>query len=544
MSIGSIILGAVIRMPKAETRGIKIIKDIKITMSDGINLVADLYMPNLGQKAPTILVRTPYGKKGILSGVIYGRLFAERGFNVLIQCVRGTFGSEGDLNLLVNEESDGRDTVEWIKKQSWFSGDLATMGASYLGYCQWAIAANYGKFLKAINISISTSSFYKQFYMGDSVAFQSHLGWSYMMKDAKKSKMVLFANSERLLKKKNLSMHLPLENADKKLTGRRIELWREMIDNSELPYSYWKKTDHSRKIPAIKSRVNMITGWYDIFLPWNLNDYEKLKKAGNQPYLTIGPWAHTSIPLILEDIRQALHWTRYGITGDKKGIREMPVRINIMGSREWREFPEWPPKSSKKEKWHLRTGKLSMDVPVKSQPDKYTYDPLNPTPNLGGALMNPKWGPKDNRKLEAREDVLTYTSDVLTDDYLIIGNVEAELYVKSGSAHTDFFVRLCDVLLNGKSMNVCDGLQRIRPKKYQKDKSGMYKVAIRLWPTAYCFKKGHCLRVQVSSGAHPRYVRNTGSGESIASAIRLMPSNQEIFHDSKYKSAIILPAMK
>ncbi len=543
MSIGSVLLGAIARMPKRETRDVRVVKNIRISMSDGVKLAADLYSPNIRSKAPTILVRSPYGK-GIFFGLMFGRLFSERGFNVLVQCVRGTFDSGGKLSLLVNEESDGKDTVEWIKKQDWFNGELSTLGLSYLGYCQWALAGNYGDFIKAMNIWVSTSSFFKQFYMGGSVGFQSHLGWCYMMKDAHKSKVDMFTSSERILRRKNLSMHLPLLDADEVLTGKKLDVWKEMINNSEPPYSYWNKTDHSKKISSVKSKVNFVTGWYDIFLPWNLDDYESLKKAGRRPYLTIGPWAHTSMPLLFEGLRQAVPWTKYAVKGDEKEIRKMPVRINVMGSGEWKEYSEWPPKEAKKEKWYLHPGTISRDEPAESGPDKYTYDPENPTPNIAGPLMSPKWGPKDNRKLEAREDVLVYTSDVFTEDFEITGDVGAELFVKSGSEHTDFFVRLCDVFPNGKSMNICDGLQRVRPGEYKKDRKGVYKVVIRMWPAAYCFKKGHCLRVQVSSGAHPRFIRNTGSGENIASAVKLVSSNQEIYHDPKHKSAVILPVMR
>jgi uncharacterized protein len=542
MSIGSVLLGAIAGMPKRETRHIRIKKNIKISMQDGVELAADLYSPDTGNKAPAILVRSPYGK-GFPFGLLFGRLFAERGFNVLIQCARGTFDSEGKLRLLINEESDGKDTVEWIRKQEWFNGSLSTMGLSYLGYCQWAIARNYGDFIKAMNVWVSSSCFFKQFYMGGSVGYQGHLGWCYMMKDAHKSKIDMFTSSERLFRKKKLSEHLPLLNADEAATGRTLDTWREMINNSEPPHTYWEKADHSVKIPSVKSKVNFVTGWYDIFLPWNLDDYELLKKAGNPPYLTIGPWAHTSNPLLFEGMRQAVPWTKYALSGDKKGIRDMPVRICVMGSGEWKEYAEWPPVEARNEKWYLHTDKLSRDEPVESGPTRYTYDPENPTPNLGGPLMSPKWGPKDNRKLEAREDVLVYTSDIFTEDYEITGDVSAELFVKSASEHTDFFIRLCDVFPNGKSMNICDGLQRVRPGEYKKDGNDVYKVGIRMWPTAYCFKKGHCLRLQVSSGAHPRYVRNTGSGETIAAAVKLVSSDQEIYHDQKYRSAVILPVI-
>ena len=216
-----------------------------------------------------------------------------------------------------------------------------------------------------------------------------------------------------------------------------------------------------------------------------------------------------------------------------------------MGADEWRDFPEWPPPGIQPQRWHLQSdGGLATETPSQSDPDRYRYDPADPTPNLAGAIMLGQWGQQDNRKLESRSDVLVYTSKPMEQELEVIGPVEAEPFVRSSLEHTDFYARLCDVDPKGKSLNICDGLQRLRPNRPAPESDGYIRVNIELWPTAYCFRKGHRIRLQVSSGAHPRWVRNTGSGEPIATATTLRVADQEVYHDPAHPSAIILPILK
>jgi putative CocE/NonD family hydrolase len=190
------------------------------------------------------------------------------------------------------------------------------------------------------------------------------------------------------------------------------------------------------------------------------------------------------------------------------------------------------------------SGSLAQDTPPESEPDCYRYDPADPTPNVGGAGMGKVTGPKDNRTLEARADVLTYTSSRLDRDIEAIGPVSAELFIRSSLEHTDFFARLCDVDPSGKSMNVCDGLLRLVPGRPAPEPDGCLKVAIDLWPTAYRFRRGHQLRLQVSSGAFPRWARNLGSGEPLATATTLCTADQSVYHDPAHPSAVVLPILK
>jgi putative CocE/NonD family hydrolase len=224
--------------------------------------------------------------------------------------------------------------------------------------------------------------------------------------------------------------------------------------------------------------------------------------------------------------------------GEKPADRA-PVRLFVMGEESWRDFPFWPPPGYAPRRFHLQPdGALSVAQPPEgSAPDGYHYDPADPTPAVGGVrmAMGVKSGRVDNTGLEARPDVLTYTTDVLDTDIEVIGEVTAEIRFRSGLPHADVFVRLCDVDDKGRSTNVCDGLTALTGA----DETS--RADVRLWPTAYRFKRGHRIRVQVSSGAFPRWNRNPGTGEPRATAAVLRAADQAVFHDPAHPSAVVLP---
>ena len=211
------------------------------------------------------------------------------------------------------------------------------------------------------------------------------------------------------------------------------------------------------------------------------------------------------------------------------------------GASRWIEVDEWPP-PARTVRWRLQPrGRLHPGTPETSTPDRYRYDPSDPTPSVGGSLLARSGGPRDNRALERRSDVLVYTSAALVRDLGVIGPIQAELYVRSSLEHTDFFVRLCDVAPSGASRNICDGLLRLTPSAWRPGSDGVAMVEVQLWPAAHVFRRGHRMRVQVSSGAHPRFARNLGGGESLASATTMHPADQEVWHDPDHPSAIVLP---
>ena len=201
----------------------------------------------------------------------------------------------------------------------------------------------------------------------------------------------------------------------------------------------------------------MVTGWYDMFLPAQLADFEALRSAETTSACTIGPWKHTDPGVAGEALRESLDWFGTHLLGSQ-GARRSRVRLFVGGARRWVEFDEWPP-PARTVRWHLQSGGgLHPRTPAVSAPDRYRYDPADPTPSVGGTLLAQSGGPRDNRSLERRGDVLVYSSAPLVRDFEIVGPISAELHVRSTLEHTDFFVRLCDVAPSGRSLNLCDGL--------------------------------------------------------------------------------------
>ncbi len=543
MTVLSRLMGRLANLPRAETYDIIVERKLPAAMPDGVILLSDRYYPRGAAQPPTILVRTPYGRGGFF-GMMFARLYAERGFQVVIQCTRGTADSGGRLDPFGTEHDDGLATLAWIKQQPWFHGKLATNGPSYLGFVQWAIASEAGSDVQAMGIQVSTAEFRSQTYTGESFALGTALSWTNMMADPRRSASIgQTLGAGRKLQP--LFSHLPLNEVDALATGKHVPFFQEWLEHTEPGDEYWQKRDFSAQVKEITIPINLVGGWYDIFLPWMLRDYRVLRDAGQQPYLTIGPWAHASQGLMKEALHETLAWFRAYLLGDLSGLRRLPVRLYVTGANSWREFSDWPPPGTMQRRYHLQSGSgLATESPPASEPDSYRYDPANPTPSVAGPLLMGKALPTDNRQLETRPDVLTYTTAPLEQDMEVIGPVQADLYVRSSLQHTDFFVRLCDVDAQGKSINVCDALQRLMPGRPEPLPDGTLRVTFDLWPTAHRFRKGHRVRVQVSSGAHPRYARNTGSGEPLATATKLIMANQSIYHDPEHPSGIVLSLLE
>lgn len=539
MTLLSRLVGKLAKLPPVKLHAVIVERDLKIPMPDGVVLLADRYAPRGSERPPTILVRSPYGRRGFF-GLLYGRLFAERGFQVVMQSTRGTFGSGGEFDPYGNEHDDGLATLAWLKQQSWFSGVLATNGISYLGLTQWAIARDAGSDIQALAIQASSSNFHDRTYAGGSFGLDNALSWTHLLAVQEQRSVLNQWNAKRRLQ--TLFAHLPLRDLDQLAIGRHSPFFQAWLDHPEADSDYWQRRTFDTTLKDITAPINLVGGWYDIFLPWQIRDYRILRKAGKHPSLTIGPWAHSSFGLIAAGISEALTWFNAHLLGNRSQLRQMPVRIFVTGANQWRDLADWPPPDAQSQRFYLQHafGLAPELPPAASEPDQYRYDPADPTPALAGPVLMGNSQPTDNRTLEARSDVLTYTSTPLERDLDVIGPVQAELFVRSSLQHTDFFVRLCDVDQRGRSLNICDALLRVQPGQPAPAADGTLALTIDLWPTAHRFRSGHRLRLQVSSGAHPRYVRNTGSGEPLASATKLLVADQSIYHDPDHPSAIIL----
>ncbi len=327
--------------------------------------------------------------------------------------------------------------------------------------------------------------------------------------------------------------------------GEPIPLYRAMLTHTQPDDPYWAARDHSRAVAGVGAPVHLIGGWYDYYLRDLLRDYAVLKAAGREPYLTIGPWYHAHPDMLMAGLREALAWFDAQLKGKPDALREKPVRLYVTGVGAWRDWDEFPP-PARETRYYLHTGgRLATGLPpATSSSGGYCYDPADPTSALGGALLASKGaGRVDNRPLEARSDVLCYTSTPLAGDVEVAGPVRLELYARSSLAHTDFFGRLCDVYPDGRSVNVCDGLFRVAPGWGEAQPDGSLRVEIDMWATAHRFRVGHRLRLQVSSSAHPRWSRNLGTGEATATGVGMAVARQTVYHDAARPSALVLPVL-
>lgn len=535
--------------------------NVPLTMPDGVQLATDIYLPQAKRPLPTILMRTPYGRSGTSGGamVFISHRLAERGYNVVCQDVRGRFDSGGgEFEPFLHEQQDGLATLDWIARQRWSDETVGMWGPSYLGYVQWAAAVaelERGRppILRAMMPLVAQTDMVDQSENGPNL--DTVLRWMFildLLTDKSKSDLQrvvgIFAVKGQNRKLANGFNHLPITSADEAVLGRPVEFFRTWADHFEQENDpYLEQVNLKRYVTQVSPPVHLCGGWYDIFISGMLDDFVRLQAAGKRPFLTIGGWHHFSFGDQLHTLNDALAWFDAHLKRDRRGLRQKPVRLQLMGSDEWRDYDSWPPPHTIRP-YYLqgsgsdKNGRLAPTTPLRQDlPDRYIYDPADPTPNFGGPLLSAAAGPTDNRELEARPDVLVFTSPPLTADLDVIGHVRARLYVQSSAISADFFARLCDVDENGRSLNVCDGLLRLKPGVGEQQPDGSFCIEIDMAATAYRFPAGHSLRLQVSSGAHPRYGRNFGTCDPILTCTRLVPATQSLYHDAAHPSALFIP---
>jgi uncharacterized protein len=534
VTIASRSFAAMLKIGPAITRNIAVERDVAIPAPDNARLLTDLYLAGPKSPRPVILLRSPYGRGGVYGTM--ARLFAERGYHAVVQSTRGTFGSEGRIDF-DREAADGRSAADWIVDQPWSSGVLGTFGGSYLGFTQLALASTRPPQLKAMAIGIWAAERRAYTYPGGAFSLD-RLGWAFTIENQERP-LAFLRTPLRI--KRDLGPafnHLPLINADTAAVGHPVGYYRDWLTHDQPGDPYWTPTDFRPILPDLGVPVTMIAGWYDMFLPSMLEDYQLLREGGQTVRLRVGAWHHTSQDLFRHEFADALDWFATHLQKSEPAPspdQGQKIRAEIMGGVGWRELPTWPPQADV-QRWHLQPdGALATSEPPDSAPDRYTYDPADPTPAVGGTSTI-TFGPRDNRALEQRPDVLIYTTTALTEQLEIIGPVAAELFVGSSRPHTDFFVRLCDVDEKGKSVNITDGILRLTDATEDPQR-----LTVDLWPTAHRFAAGHRIRLQISGGAHPRYARNPGSDEPLATATALIAQQQSVHRDPPRPSAILLP---
>ncbi|WP_370943244.1 CocE/NonD family hydrolase [Amycolatopsis sp. cg5] len=461
-------------------------RDIAVPMPDGARLYADRYRPPGDEPMPVVLIRSIYGRKGMFPD-LFASVFARRGLQVVTQSVRGTFGSEGTLSAFHQEREDGIATVAWLRDQRWCDGRVAMAGASYLGHTAWAVAPYLDEPLEALCAAIVSSDVTDAFYPGGALALDTWGSWGVMVARQEQRKKPFQG------KKTARAIHsLPVGDLDIAATGERIPFVREVIARDS-----WPDIHHREAIPGMTTPTTLFTGWYDIFLQGQLGDFKDLQAAGTTARITIGPWSHAEPSSIGPQLTDQASWLRAHF-GLESLVDRAPVRLFLQNADRWLDFAQWPPAKSVTTALHLGAGGTLAREP-ESTSDSFTYDPADPTPSVGGAVLSGKTKQQDNGALEARPDVLVYTGEPLETKLDVIGEITAHIHVEAEKA--DIFVRLCDVSPKNVSRNVTDGIVRLRP--------GQTVAEVTLDPTAYRFERGHRLRVQISGGAFPRFDRPT-----------------------------------
>lgn len=505
-----------------------------VPAADGSPLLTDHYFPLDDGDFPTLLIRSPYGR-GFPWAPMYGVLLAEQGFHVVLQSCRGTGGSGGEFHLWRNEAADGQATVAWLRGQPWFSGALGTIGPSYLGYVQWALALDPPPELRAMVVQIAMHDPHGFFYRGGAFSLEDALVVGVGLTSQHRGVPSFLRATLRLQRhRRKATGGLPLAEAYRPALGGPVPFLEEAMAHPDPDDVHWHGADVGSAADGLTVPTSLIGGWHDVNLDQTLAQYGRLRRAGCETSLLVGPWSHQSAlqqgwP---EVFTESLAWLRAHLCGDPSGLRPTGVRVHFGGRQAWQDLPDWPP-TRRDRHWYVDTGgTLIPRAPEDmTEPPSFRYDPADPTPSLGGALAGGKAAQRDNRPLEARDDVLTFTTEPLPAPVDILGPVGAVLRISTDTGHADVFARLCDVDPHDRSTNVCDGLQRLQPADTPAT------VTVGMGSTAYRFPAGHRIRLQISGGAHPRFARNTGTGEPAATAVRLAPVRISLHHPS----ALVLP---
>jgi putative CocE/NonD family hydrolase len=577
MSIPSVVLGT--NEPKFD---VEIERSVPVPMRDGIVLRADVYRPAATGRFPVLVERVGYELGARVSA--YGPYYAQRGYAVVGQNVRGAYASEGELVPFRDDGSgahqDGYDTVEWAAAQPWSNGNVGMLDGSYSGFTQYLVAPTRPPHLRALSPREGGGDLYRdwvfraganQLYFTRSWTLQTCLGWLSHPAAAAQNpdgrERLERALAEGL---DPLLAHLPL-NECAPLTGLPIAHWYfEHLSHPD-DDAYWQALRMTTQFPEVDVPMLHIAGWFDFFLGGTLRAFQGLQvharseAARRAQRLVIGPWVHGPAAAgqrqagevdfgsdaIFDLHAHRLRWYDYWLKGVANGAMDgPPVRAFLMGANRWLELDSWPPPAVTYRPLFLHHGvgagggSLSFDGPDADEaPDSFTYDPREPVPSL---IVYPQLGPKDHRPIEDR--VLTYTSDVLDTDLVVAGPVTANLHASSSAPDTDWIVRLCDVWPDGRSMSVCDGVLRARYRESLTQPTlltpgEVYEFQVDLWSTAQVFKAGHRLRVHVTSSDFPRYDRNLNTGGSFGMESHSAIAVNTVFYDTVRPSHLTLPIL-
>jgi putative CocE/NonD family hydrolase len=582
--------------PTAAPRSAVIYHNVMIPMRDGVRLATDIYMPSNEGETPTpgrfsvLLMRTPYGKRSMsdyptthVESAGWFSLDAANGagYVVVYQDVRGTFDSEGTLQPMLNEAKDGFDTVEWLRKQPWSDGRIATFGGSYMGGDQILLAAEHPPGLVTAFSTVAATDPFRNagVYMDGVLALNTAAPWTAGMvggvvsrlpeaeqKSLKADYAALGIADPAAMKPAELDKLLWTLPLTEMLIVRRAPWWSDWLSNRDNP-RYFENSQMSGRFEKINVPILHLGGWYDLFLR---NTYEHFKgistRAKDQRVradqrLVIGPWSHGTCEgcepnAAVNAEAMQLAWMDQWFKGKKHPFFEYPVVLYVMGENRWRSEESWPLGGTVRTPYYLHSqgransasgdGKLLTSKPGAEAPDRYSYDPRNPAPTLGG--FGPEGGRALQNEAEQRSDLVVFTSPILTEDVEVTGEVTATLYAASSAKDTDWWVKLVDVAPDGKAYNLNQGVVRARyrhsrtqPEALTPGKIERYEVD--MWATSNVFGKGHCIRVEVTSSNFPYADRNPNAFVDLSRASEkdFVVAAQTIFHDAAHPSDVELP---
>jgi uncharacterized protein len=565
--------------PVANT--IRVDSNVAVAVRDGAKLFADVYRPTGEGRHPVLVVRTPYGKQreGIHEGLIQ---FAQRGYAVVVQDVRGRFESDGVWDPFRYEAADGFDTVQWAAQQPWSNGKVGMEGGSYLGNVQWQAAAMSPPNLVAVFPAVaSTSLYHNTWYHGGAFKLALAFGWG-AVRNPRRTMYPQHWHTEAYApdewRYENILWQLPIRTLDLASSNRTVPHFRDWLKHQSYD-DYWKAISIEEKFAQVKVPAHVHGGWFDLLLGGTLNGFTGLRKGGGSEAarrgtrMTVGPWGHGPSrktgdvdfgPTANRSLfARNLQWFDHHLKGMDTGLdREPPVNIFYMGINRWAHHDDWPVPGARYTPFYLSSsgaanssrgnGRLVSMEPGGADRDEFTYDPASPVPTHGGndCCGAPiPFGPVDQRVVETRNDVLVYTGPMLEQPLAIAGPVKMKLFASTDGPDTDYFVKLVDVFPNGFAMNVAEGILRARFRngldRMELLKPGEpYEFEIDMRATANVFEPGHRIRVDVTSSNFPQYDRNPNTGEDLGASTRLRVARQTVFHTKGRASHIVLPVVE
>ncbi|MFC5863839.1 CocE/NonD family hydrolase [Acidicapsa dinghuensis] len=557
-------------------------RNVPMRTRDGVVLRADVYRPLTGGTHPVLLQRTPYNKDG---GVQFALEAVDRGYMVVIQDVRGRYASDGDWYPFKNEMNDGYDAVEWAAGLPGSNGKVGMWGGSYVGATQMLAAVTHPPHLAGICPVVTASNYHENWtYQGGAFEQWFNESWTSGL-----SQDTLDRKIRRESKPADDVNVLPLTQypvLQSKMQTGSVETSRELAPYFEdwakhTEYDdYWKQWAIAERYGEIRVPALTVAAWYDIFQGGSVRNYMGMRdhagteeaRNGQRLLIVIGGHAGGGRKIGAVDFGDAaaeydegkvtLDWYDYLLQGKQNEFaRPDRVKLFVMGDNKWRWEKDWPLERAKETKFYLHSdgkanssagdGKLSLTEAAKETADSFVYDPAKPVPTTGGPLccgpFNGMLGPQNQSTVEDRKDVLVYTTAPLDHDVEVTGQVKLELYAKSSAVDTDFTGKLVDVGPDGFAKNLTEGILRA---KYRESTLGaaelmkpgeVYKFEIDLWSTSNVFKKGHSIRLEVSSSNFPRFDRNLNTGKSASESAAMVKATNTILHDAAHESVLVLP---